>query len=453
MTENDLKIPPNSLYAEKGILGSILFEPQQSIKICLRNNLGSEDFYDRRNQLIYEQIIKMHHSRRAMDAITISQWLSDSKHLDNIGGFDYLVDLQDTSVIPSNCETYISIIKEKSSLRKLIIAGSEIVDSSYNCFPAEEVCSKAKVQLLNAFSKSTEKNKTSAINRIMQEVEDGINGVNNAIPTPFEEMDLITGGLRRKMVTLFTGRSKSGKSMLKAAWLNVLGKKNIPFLDFCFEDGEDITKKRMASNLGNFEMSLFTGRKSYLKNGCVESVPITKDELKMLAYYLSEVERLPIYFHERKCFANELKGICADYVDEYNIQGAFVDGNKDIKRNPGCYNDTGTDEEISQTQTEIAKELNIAIIPIMHLTKIPYDQIITEGAIRGSGNIVSDSRAVYALQNYGIESEAERAGKVINRNEYGNMTTRRFDCIVNNHGQSARIWIESDLGRCQFVKQ
>ena len=130
----------------------------------------------------------------------------------------------------------------------------------------------------------------------------------------------------------------------------------------------------------------------------------------------------------------------------------FIDGAKDLLRPSGKYGDVGFDEEISQQMCAIAEELNIAVIAIHHLTKLGDDERITVNHIRGSGNIVGDSRAVYALQSSGIEGLLADKGYHPSYDENGRLKTRIFECLSNNHGGTGMKALDTDLNRCQFYE-
>ena len=92
-----LKIPPHSIEAERGVLGSILLDPRNSLDKLVALNVKLESFYDQRHQTLFGQLLEMSLTTAAMDAITIGQWLKEKKVLEKVGGYDYLVELQDST--------------------------------------------------------------------------------------------------------------------------------------------------------------------------------------------------------------------------------------------------------------------------------------------------------------------------------------------------------------------
>ena len=127
-----LKTSPNSIEAEKGVLGSILLDAQNSIEKCLSKNVCPEAFFDPRHKVLFQSFLDMDKEKNPMDAVTIKNWLNDRDLLKVIGGEDYLLLLQDSTIVPSHVESYSDIVMDKFLCRKLIKKSSDVIDSVYN---------------------------------------------------------------------------------------------------------------------------------------------------------------------------------------------------------------------------------------------------------------------------------------------------------------------------------
>lgn len=105
---------PNSKESEAAVLGSILLDPQEVIpKLYLEDN----DFYFVQHKILYNYLKIMYVKNMTMDMITIRNYLQDNNVLDSIGGEEYLLDIQDSVVVPSHVKHYQSKVKECSDLR------------------------------------------------------------------------------------------------------------------------------------------------------------------------------------------------------------------------------------------------------------------------------------------------------------------------------------------------
>lgn len=428
--------------SEKALLGTILLEPQKLHGITTHER----EFYVKKHQELF-RLIKEHDSKHmSWDTITLSEFLLKEKREKLIGGLDYLLELQDYAIVGSHSQYYAKEIRRVYELREEI---KLYEDSLYRLYDKQE--SEAD----NVIAKLIGKPQEIELNtdKIVEDWKEAQKGNRRCIPTPYESLDRQTGGIKQGMVTIFTGRSKSGKSMFLSHWYNFLGRNGYPILVVPLEDKYDVTIKRMAGNLGAIHIGELDAGGRYMKrNGAWEYIHTTDKQIEQATDLLEQVSKYPIEFFDRKCTPNQLRGIAIRYKRKYNIQAMFVDGAKDLLRPSGKYNDTGFDEEISQQLCRIAEELNIAVIAVHHLTKIHEDERISVNHIRGSGNIVGDSRAVYALQSSGIERLLQEKGYVPKYDEDGKLQTRILECLVNNHGGTGMKALDIDLNRCQFYE-
>ncbi|WP_372794961.1 DnaB-like helicase N-terminal domain-containing protein, partial [Pontiella sp.] len=108
-----------------------MLDPAGSLDKCLAKRLGHDCFYDRRHQALYEQLLDMSQANVPMDALTIGEWLKNKHVLDKVGGYDYLVQLQDSTLVPAHVEFYCDLVMEKKLYRTLIEKSSESIDKAY----------------------------------------------------------------------------------------------------------------------------------------------------------------------------------------------------------------------------------------------------------------------------------------------------------------------------------
>jgi len=360
--------------------------------------------------------------------------------------------LGDEYGVPFQAESYIQTLKEEKKRRDMLCECENAAQRAKEGEDVSEVISDVTSRLVALVDVESEVTTDSMV-RSYQEASEG-NSRN--IPLPFKSLTQKTGGIRRGMVTVLTGRSKAGKSMFKSFWHKHLGLANIPTLDCCFEDGIEIAKGRCAS-IGKYSVSdLMNGGRFVNESGHWRWIPTSIKQIELSEQCLREIDSLPMYWHQKRARPKDMISIVSKFVKRNGVQCVFIDGAKDMLRPTGKYNDCGFEEEASQALVDMAQRLNVAVIVIHHLTKIPKDSLITVGNIRGSGNIVSDCRSVYALQGGGdgqsLNEYADAMHYPISENDEGICTTRVFECLENNHGQSGKVWLDTDLGKCDFWK-
>ena len=433
---NELRIPPHDEDAEKGIIGSILLDPDKIHGIELK----PEEFYDRRNQLLWGEFLKLRD--KSWDAILLASNLKDKGVLDKVGGFEYLSQLQDYAMVSDYSKQYADIVREKALCRKIIEDASEAIHMAYKGEEASKVADALSARLIVGVKEDLD-----IVSRMVKEMHDSRDGKLAAIPTPYEIINIFSGALRKRRKTVFTGVAGSGKSMFLAHWYVFLGKMGIPSMVVPLEDKQDVTLRRMASNHGNFDTSVFDGKRFSKYNGKWTKYDATDAEMLHAQESLEYVSNLPVFFYDKKCSIDDLTSAATRLKKTEDIQIMFIDGAKDLLRPSGKYNDVSFDEECSQRLCEIADELDISVVSVHHLTKMDGDRLITANDIRGSALNIGDARLAIALQSTGLSSIP---GVVPNYDDMGNVTTRVLQIIKNNYGSHGYKVLESELGRCRF---
>ena len=110
---------PYSNEAERCFLGSILLDSSRFDKNL---DVQADWFYENKHQLLFKTLKEMKEKLITMDAVTIFNYLTEQNVINRIGGSDYLLELQESIIIPNHSKHYALIIKEKYKL---------VTDSNY----------------------------------------------------------------------------------------------------------------------------------------------------------------------------------------------------------------------------------------------------------------------------------------------------------------------------------
>ena len=124
------KTPPQSLEAERTVLGGILVR-NQSLNVVL-STISPEDLYRDAHRKILERIIALIDKGLPVDLLTLTEDLQRAGVLEEVGGASYLASLLDGVPRNLNVEYYAQIIKEKALLRRLILSSTRIIQESYD---------------------------------------------------------------------------------------------------------------------------------------------------------------------------------------------------------------------------------------------------------------------------------------------------------------------------------
>src|SRR5882757_2743605 len=124
-----LKVLPHNDTAEQSVLGAILIDKNAIVPVS--EILQTRDFYSDMNGIIYGEMLVLYEERKPIDLLTLTERLKKNKQLKK---FDptYLTDLVEQVPTAANVSTYAQMVKEDSTKRFLITAGTEIAEFGYN---------------------------------------------------------------------------------------------------------------------------------------------------------------------------------------------------------------------------------------------------------------------------------------------------------------------------------
>ncbi len=209
---------PNNLEAERSILGAILLDDKAIFTVL--ETLKSHDFYLEGHRRIFEKMSLLTARSRPIDLVTLKDELQRSDELESAGGAAYLASLTDGLPRAINIEHYAQIVREKSTLRRLIQISNEIMARSYQ---SEEPATEILEQIERAiFELAGQQFRTgfSPIDPLISTVYAQIEEVSNrktlvtGVETGFTELDKMTAGLHPADLIIIAARPGLGKTSL-----------------------------------------------------------------------------------------------------------------------------------------------------------------------------------------------------------------------------------------------
>jgi replicative DNA helicase len=116
---------PHDEIAEKALLGAMLIDNRYVNQVF--SEISSEDFFRDAHILIAQAVLQLINGDSAADIITVSSYLEKKKKLQFVGGHAFVSALVDD--IPENLDIkeYIKIVKDRSTLRKIILTSRGII--------------------------------------------------------------------------------------------------------------------------------------------------------------------------------------------------------------------------------------------------------------------------------------------------------------------------------------
>ena len=122
-------VPPQNLEAEESVLGAMMVSEGAMNPVILDVRLADEDFYRERHRLVFRAIKRLYERGEPVDALTVSELLTQQGELDDAGGQDGVSQLASTVPAPGNARHYARIVQQNSLLRRLLTASQTIQKS------------------------------------------------------------------------------------------------------------------------------------------------------------------------------------------------------------------------------------------------------------------------------------------------------------------------------------
>jgi len=260
-SENLDRLPPHNLDAEKGVLGSILLDPNLADDVALL--LRPEDFYAEANQRLYANILAMHDEGGRIDATLLLERLRSSGDLEAVGGAAYLAEVAHAVPYAAHAVYYAEIVRAKATVRELIHASTTILRDAYEpTIDPRELVSRAEEQIFAVHDRRSTDQITSiqdllveAFQKIDARLE---NGEGVGVPTGFQDLDNLTGGLHDSEFVVLAARPSMGKTALAMNIAEYVAiEANVPTLFVSLEMARLELGQRMLCSQGRIDASKF----------------------------------------------------------------------------------------------------------------------------------------------------------------------------------------------------
>ena len=212
------KLPPHSIEAEESILSAILLD--NSTLLDVLEILSADHFYRTAHQKIFAAISELFSKSEPVDLVTVASMLRDQNQLEEIGGAAFLSRIVDTVPSAINVQHYARIVRDKSSLRRLIAKANEITQHCYtDGGDLDQVLDFAEGAV---FEISEDKHQAAfhPISKIIEanidalEVRQGNRALVTGVPTGFTQLDHKTSGFQGSDLIILAARPSMGKTAL-----------------------------------------------------------------------------------------------------------------------------------------------------------------------------------------------------------------------------------------------
>ena len=263
----DGRIPPHNLHAEESLLGALLLS-REVVGVVAELGLSVDHFYKPGHQHIYAAVRGLMSTGQPVDIVTVADELRRNGLLDEIGGAQFLLDLQNATPAISNATRYAKIVQDTAVLRRMISVASEIAELAYN--EPDDVTKALDEAETKVFEVAEDRVVDStkpladllpmAMDKLQETFDRGDTITGTA--TGFNDLDEIMSGLQPSTLNIIGARPAMGKTAFGlgiATHIAMTAKK--PVLFFSLEMGHaELTQRILSSEARVDSQKLRTGR-------------------------------------------------------------------------------------------------------------------------------------------------------------------------------------------------
>lgn len=408
------RTPPHNIEAEQAIIGAVFLEPEAFSTAS--ELLMPEDFYRAGHQRIFEAMLKLADRGEAIDVVTVTSALQDSKHLEEAGGVSYLTEVAGSVPTAANIGYYSKIVEEKALLRRLIRTATDIVTDTFSREDeVEDVLNEAEKGILEV---SGRKNTGAfkSIKDVLIDVYDNIEQLHQnkedvtGIPTGFRDLDRITSGFQRNDLIIVAARPSVGKTAFAlnvAQNVAVNTDENVAI--FSLEMGAEQLVQRMLCAEGNIDSQR-------LRTGT-----LIDEDWSKLTMAMGSLSNAGIYIDDTPGIrVSEIRSKCRRLKQEHGLGMILIDYLQLIQGSASSRENRQQEvSEISRSLKGLARELNVPLVALSQLSRgveQRQDKRPMMSDLRESGSIEQDADIVgflYRDDYYDQESEKQNIIEII----------------------------------------
>lgn len=210
------RVPPQNIEAEQSVLGAMLIKKEAITQA--QELLRPDDFYREAHRIVFETMLELAGDNEAVDLVTLTEALRKKEMLEKVGGISFITALANYVPTAANIVYHAQIVKEKSELRHLIDAATEIASAAYEATDdVKDIMDDAEKKILAVAANQTggafEPIRNIVIDTVgrvetLYENQGGLTGIS----TGFRDLDRDTSGLQKSDLILVAARPSMGKT-------------------------------------------------------------------------------------------------------------------------------------------------------------------------------------------------------------------------------------------------
>ncbi len=404
------RTPPQALEAEMSVLGGMLLSKDAIADVI--EIIKSGDFYRPAHQTVFDAIVDLYGRGDPADAVTVMAELTRLGELARVGGGPYLHSLVASVPTAASAGFYARIVRDAAVLRRLVEAGTRIVQLGYagKGGDVDDMVDRAQQAIFEVTERRTSEDYIplgDLLQPTLLEIEaiGARDGTMHGVPTGFADLDTLTNGLHGGQLVILAARPAIGKSTMGLDLARAASiKHSLTSVIFSLEMSKhEITMRLLSAEARVSLQSLRTGK-------------MTDDDWTRLARRMGEVADAPLFIDDspnltmmeirakarRLKQRNDLRLVVVDYMQLMSSPKRVENRQQEVS-------------EISRSLKLLAKELDVPVVAISQLNRSPEQRADKKpqlSDLRESGSLEQDADMVILLyREDAFEKESPRAGE------------------------------------------
>jgi replicative DNA helicase len=395
--------------AEQSVLGAMMISKDAIADVA--EVLRGADFYRPSHETIHNAIIDLYGRGEPADMVTVAAELQRKGELQRVGGAPYLHTITSSVPIAANASYYAGIVREKAILRRLVDAGTRIVQFGYaGEGDVDDLVDQAQAEVYQVTDKRNTED-YAPLSEIMDGVLDEIEAIGNrdaglyGVPTGFADLDDLTNGLHAGQMIIVAARPAVGKSTIaldlcRAASIH----NNLTSVFFSLE----MTKSEITMRLLSAEAKVPL---NHIRNG-----QLSEDDWTKLARKMGEVSSAPVFIDDSPNMTMmEIRAKARRLKQRHDLRLIVIDYMQLMTSGKKVESRQLEVSEFSRQIKLLAKELEVPIIALSQLNRGPEqrgDKRPMMSDLRESGSLEQDADMVILLHRDDVyEKESTRPGE------------------------------------------
>jgi replicative DNA helicase len=380
--------------AERFVLGSILLN--DSLYLQVAGVLEPDDFSLEKHRRIFTRMKDLYERGSRIDRVSLADELMKQGQLESVDGLSYLISLDEGLPELANLDGYIRIVKDKSTLRKLIFSAQSVIN---RCLLGEEepdaILASTEESLLKLGEGRT-RDQLSSPSAIIEKFPGGVGAFLDpsqrvrGLSTGFAKFDEMTGGLNGGELFILAARPSMGKTALAlniAQHVATHPKMRKPVAVFSLEMSSSSLLTRLLCSAARVDQHKF--RAGYLNAEERRKLQVALADLTEAPLFLDDtagVHLMDVHSKLRRMKAEHgLSLVVIDYLQLMSSRGRNENRNQEVSA-------------ISRGLKLMSKDLDVPFVVLSQLSRASETRVGDHkpqlSDLRDSGSIEQDADLV-----------------------------------------------------------